>query len=428
MKVLAPCIVALALVAGACGGGGDDGGGPSASSEGEERTVLVDYHHDEFASAFLQYYPRDLKVHAGDTVHFKQAWSGEPHSVTMGKVVNDVFEVAPLVEEYDSAEDARAGGLAEDIIQRAIDVFSKLPGMTGDGFTIFQPGARPCYVSDMADVPEFSDIESERPNPDAKCPTEGEPQPAFDGAQALYNSGFISPTGESANRFDVPIAEGTAPGTYRYFCNYHWVGMSGTIEVVADDAKIPSQDAVNAQARKEITETSKPALTRVRAARKGDFGKLTPPLAGRAPLDEDSEEPEAYVIVNEFLPKTVKAKVDKPVTWTLDGSGHTVSFNVPKYFPVFTVEKSGDVEWNPKSYEPVGWDIPDSDDSGPGPRDGEEEPRKVDVGKWDGKGGFHSSGVLAPGETFTLTFTKAGTYPYACVLHPQMVGTVEVSA
>ena len=416
------------------GGGSGDTGAPTAgsSADGEVRTVLLDYHHDEFASAFLAYYPRDVKVHPGDTVHFKQAWSGEPHSVTMGKIVDDVFEVAPLVEKYDSPDEARAAGLSEDIIDRAVNAFEKVPGMTGDGFTIFQPGAQPCFVTDMDDVPVFSDIESGEPNEDAKCPTAGEKQPAFHGNEALYNSGFIAPTGESANRFDIPVAADAKPGTYRYFCNYHWVGMSGTVEVVAPGTKIPSQAAVNTEARKEITEASKAALTRVRAARKGDFGKLHPPLAGRSSTDEQQSEnedipddPQAFVVVNEFLPKTVKAKVGKPITWTVDGFAHTVSFNVPKYFPVFTAEKNGDVEWNPKSWKPVAWDVPEAEETGP---DSESGPRKIDVGKWDGKGGFHSSGVIGEGETFTVTFTKAGTYPYACVLHPQMVGTVEVSA
>jgi plastocyanin len=32
------------------------------------------------------------------------------------------------------------------------------------------------------------------------------------------------------------------------------------------------------------------------------------------------------------------------------------------------------------------------------------------------------------GDTFTLTFTKAGTYPYACAVHPQMIGQVVVTA
>ncbi len=37
-----------------------------------------------------------------------------------------------------------------------------------------------------------------------------------------------------------------------------------------------------------------------------------------------------------------------------------------------------------------------------------------------------SSGILAPETSYTLTFPTAGTYPYLCLLHPGMVGTVVV--
>ena len=41
--------------------------------------------------------------------------------------------------------------------------------------------------------------------------------------------------------------------------------------------------------------------------------------------------------------------------------------------------------------------------------------------------GRFDSGIMAPGATFEHTFTEAGEYPYFCLLHPNMVGTVSVS-
>jgi plastocyanin len=416
----------LLLVAGACGDG--DGGGDGARFEpadgGEERTVLVDYRHDEFTSAFLRYYPEKVQVHPGDVVTFRQTWTGEPHSVTMGKVVDDALVAGARFEKYESEEEALAGGETPETIKAFLATFDKMPGMTEyHGYEIYQPGAQPCFVAEVADVPEWSNAETEEINPDAKCPEGGKEQPAFDGTNALYNSGFIAPEGDRANTFQLPIAPDAQPGTYRYYCNYHWTNMSGSVEIVAAGADIPSQQAVNRQAREEIEEDAELALQRVEEAREaakgsGKVGDLALPLAGR-----DAED-EFTVIINEFLPKTVEAEVGEPVTWTFDGLDHTVSFNVPKYFPIFTVRDDGEVVWEAKSHEPVGWTVPERQP----PAEGEEDspPRHVDVGEWDGKGGFRSSGALSPGETFSVTFTKPGTYPFACVLHPQMVGTVEV--
>jgi plastocyanin len=41
-------------------------------------------------------------------------------------------------------------------------------------------------------------------------------------------------------------------------------------------------------------------------------------------------------------------------------------------------------------------------------------------------GGSWDSGDVAPGATFSRTFTAAGTFPYHCAFHPNMVGTVVV--
>ena len=426
-RLLAVVGLVLAIVAGACGGGegnGNDAGRFEPADGGEARTVLVDYRHDQFTSAFLRYYPETVQVRPGDVVNFRQTWTGEPHSVTMGKVVDDALVLGARFKEYESEEDALAGGETPESIAAFLGSLGGLPGMTAyEGYEIYQPGAQPCYIVDVADVPKWSDAETEQIDPDAKCPEGGQEQPEFTGRQGLYNSGFIPPEGENANAFQLPIAEDAEPGTYRYFCNYHWTNMSGTVEIVEADADIPSQQDVNRQARKEIEEDAKLALARVEEARKaedgtGKIGELVLPLAGR-----DAED-EFTVIINEFLPRQVEAKVGKPVTWTVDGIDHTISFNVPKYFPIFTVEDDGEVVWEPKSFEPVGWAVPErGEPAGP---DEDPPPRVVDVGTWDGKGGFRSSGALSPGDTFTVTFTKAGSYPFACVLHPQMVGTVEV--
>lgn len=42
-------------------------------------------------------------------------------------------------------------------------------------------------------------------------------------------------------------------------------------------------------------------------------------------------------------------------------------------------------------------------------------------------GSVFDSGILSPGATFDFVFDTAGTYDYYCTMHPQMVGTVNVS-
>ncbi len=44
----------------------------------------------------------------------------------------------------------------------------------------------------------------------------------------------------------------------------------------------------------------------------------------------------------------------------------------------------------------------------------------------DVAGGSWDSGSLAPGATFSQTFTAAGTVPIRCTIHPSMTGTITV--
>ena len=44
----------------------------------------------------------------------------------------------------------------------------------------------------------------------------------------------------------------------------------------------------------------------------------------------------------------------------------------------------------------------------------------------DNSGDFQSSGNLAQGDTYKVTFDKAGTFPYHCSIHPNMKATITV--
>jgi plastocyanin len=43
-------------------------------------------------------------------------------------------------------------------------------------------------------------------------------------------------------------------------------------------------------------------------------------------------------------------------------------------------------------------------------------------------GGAFDSGTLNPGQSFSFTFTAAGSFPYVCNFHPEMTGTITVQA
>ena len=55
------------------------------------------------------------------------------------------------------------------------------------------------------------------------------------------------------------------------------------------------------------------------------------------------------------------------------------------------------------------------------------QPHTVNAGENATPSGVFDSPIMPPAGTFEHTFTEAGEYPYFCLLHPNMVGTVSVS-
>ncbi|HYO00217.1 MAG TPA: hypothetical protein VEU28_11130 [Actinomycetota bacterium] len=413
----AALVVMMCLLA-ACGGGDDSGP--------QQRTVRVDYSHDEFGSYFLEYFPREVTLRPGDTAVFKQTWTGEPHSVTMGTLVDNMME---LVEPYIQAAKEEGEPIPDEEPADVAEASKPLPWMFGEGIDqVAQNGAQPCY------------LDSGVPPTDPNTPCEKKPQPDFNGKQSYYNSGFIPYEGAGGNEFRVPLADDIETGTYFYYCNYHGPLMSGKIKVVGKSASIPSQEEVNRTARDEIERMAEPLREQIEKFEKGTLevpeeevpayrnaGFLRPGtnrfqgnLSGLYAEDET-----IMGGINEVLPKTKTVRVGETVRWANLGM-HTISFNVPRYFPVISVEESGKVVYNPQVITPAGG-VPDHpepfDFEGPPP----EEPLVIDGGTWDGEG-FYSTGLIgwAPYAVFEMEFSKKGTYKYACLIHPPMVGTITV--
>ena len=412
---LALATAAVAVAVSACN---------NSSSGPQTRTVLVDFGHDEFAGAFLAYYPKTTTFRPGDTVDFRQVWNGEPHSVTMGTLVEDgLTKAAPLIKQYPHGE-----GAPPEVTAQFDEIFKNLPFMFGNGpDAINQAAAQPCFL----------DSGSPPTDPKTACPHRT--QPAFNGRQPYYSSGFIPYAGNQGNKFEVKLADDIKPGTYQFYCDLHGPDMSGSIVVKPKGTAIPSQSAVSRQARKEVDTSvastlkafrtsSTPPFSLLKAARAAGFLGPNDP----APPGTEKMYAAGYATTNgpgfisEFIPRTINAKVGEKVTWAFIGQ-HTVSFGVPHYFPQLTIAKDGTVKTDHRGTDAAGGaGMPEKLPDNP------PNPFVVDGGKWGGSG-LHSSGL--PNDTggpnqivgYSLTFTKAGTYDYACLIHPRMVAKVVVS-
>lgn len=396
----------LVLLVGAC-----------ASGSPETVTVRVDYDHDEFATQFIKYFPDSIQVHAGDTVIFRQDWTGEAHTVTLGTMVDEALSITkPLFEEWGEVPEDQ---IPPEVLDAYFTAECSVPVLFGCEEEPVEP--EPTGVEEVTD-----EINQTIAQPclieQGSLPVDGAPCPnqelgPFDGTEAYYNSGFIGLETEEANIFELKLSESIEPGEYNIFCSVHGSFHSATMEVVPSDQPIPSSNEVNLQTREELNEVVAPFRQVYEKANEGQFvfggEAFTGNFSGL--IDERVEG-----LLNEFVPETIEAKVDEPVTWLMFGP-HSISFDVPEYFPIYERLEDGTVRANEEVYLAAGGapevEEPDSVD-----------PIVVDGGTWDGTG-FWSSGVLYSDAyvEYTLRFSAPGTYRYACLIHPPMVGTVTVT-
>ena len=346
-----------------------------SNSTGSTRTVQVDFNYDEFAGSFLDYFPSKVTVRPGMTLRFDQTWTGAPHTVTFAER----------------------------------DTVPQLPRFFERGGVVNQDAAQPCFVKKLDQLPADN----------SACPN-NKVQPAFDGTHAYYSSGLILPTGKHANRFDVKVASDAKEGTYFYYCSIHGVPMGGEV-TISKSAAVLSQKQLNTQARKEAQQLAAPVLAEYRKERAGNA-----PFKGNLAGSGDPSVQAVQAEVNEFTPRTIKSKVGEPVTWTFVGN-HSISFNVPKFAPLYKVLDNGDIVAN--------GDLDKAQGGWPGTPPGHkpyplvtDSLVQLDAGGFDGSGGLKSSGIgFNTGDTYTVTFTKKGTYAYACLIHAGMIGKVVVS-
>lgn len=452
-------VVLLALVAGACGGG----------SGSAERSVLVDFSSDEFASSAFLNVPGKVTVKPGSTIVFRQTWTGEPHTVTGGTSVNEPLAKGQVWLDFfesfdalggagldlpdpenpgdatwpDAVKTIKGGGKAgrafiddyNALIKSGVDlpsidnppavsfgdVSKKIDELSEAAFegirfafdeeteNIAQNMGQPCY------------LRTGEPPDDKKqaCPKENQSQPEFDGKYSFYNSGIIRYEGNDGNTFRVKLADDIAPGTYTFYCAIHGPQQRSEIVVADEGDDVPSSGDVARDSRREMERVLKPLREIYRDARDNNQFRvqgeeLKGPFAGLY-------SPEiSHALINEFIPKQIRAKANEPITWKMLGSDHSISFGVPRYFPIIEFQPNN-FRINPALSEPAGGApaIPEQEGEGV---------LKVDGGTYSGSG-FWSSGLLGaePYAEYTLRIAKAGTYNYACLIHPPMVGKITIT-
>jgi plastocyanin len=114
------------------------------------------------------------------------------------------------------------------------------------------------------------------------------------------------------------------------------------------------------------------------------------------------ESPGGDIQLNEFGPNQININVGDTITWRLDSTEfHNVDFPSGGTVPEFVQPGPDGVFINPEVAIPAGGN------------------------SYDGTG-HTSSGLLNKGQTWSLTFTTAGTFPFVCDIHPGMGGVVNV--
>ncbi|MEA2589346.1 MAG: hypothetical protein QOH66_2273, partial [Actinomycetota bacterium] len=62
---------------------------PAAPAAGPQTfSVSVDATSASIPLAADEYFPNEFQVHPGDTIKFNEVWSGEPHTVSLGSLVD----------------------------------------------------------------------------------------------------------------------------------------------------------------------------------------------------------------------------------------------------------------------------------------------------------------------------------------------------
>src|SRR5215813_2133749 len=339
-------------------------------------TILVGGGHDTIV--LDSYFPRIVRVRAGDTVAWKFNGDENHHLHTV------TFAGGP----FSGPKLAVAGGIPSDAIP---------------DFWIPVPGGQP---------------DERMWNPTEAWPSRksGAPVEKYDGS-TYANSGHMRmnplvPGMPASREFSLAF---TKPGVYRYACALH-PHMRGTIDVTPAGVKdIPSQAEIDQQAKAEIahlTALIDKGQELAKSVRSEPGPNDTTFWFVRAGVFDRSAEMGG--ILFDLAPKELTVKTGDTVIWQAVDP-HTITFLPAPPPPVlFDVRPRSDgppfIVRNEKVWQP----------SKPAP--------VYDAAQYFNSG---TIGIITPqGTSWALTFDKPGVYEYLCALHHPMgmKGTITVVA
>jgi plastocyanin len=203
----------------------------------------------------------------------------------------------------------------------------------------------------------------------------------------------------------------TKKGNYTYYCTVH-PGQKGTVKVVGKNRAIPSNKANARAAKKEYAKVAKRLIK---------DAKFAGPAGNAVEAGHDTIETTIF----RFFPTTKNVPVGTTVTFAMSAKTtevHTISFGPADYLTGIANGFIGPDPANPQG-------LPVVSAIAAYPSDVPTLPAYDGTSHGNGylNGGIIDRDAATPsgGET-RITFSKAGTYNYICLIHPDMKGSIVV--
>ena len=378
LSALALSSLSLVLPASTYAGGGVGGGGVSGL------VIMVDHMTPAGHNyGFLDYFPRMAYIHQGDVITFRWATgTNEPHTVSL--LPRGVAPTNATINRYFPAGNNPAPD-TDDANKSPVQLLSgNQPRGWGD--SQYFPGTAPCI---------------------------------WNGTTPL-NSGVmgpqVTPRGPFAEMQWVVRFNG-APGTYHWMCLIHGGGMNGTVQVLPQGASMPTF----AQQMASATGQYQTGASNAMAHEMQMASHLPPPVTkgGHTTWNILAGDQYGRVAINEFLPRNLSVRPGDSVNW-LPGGFHTAtSMNYPLPALAVSCEAPGanDAAYRGNLAVCPGLEF----GFGPG-----MFANAKSGAAWTGQPLNSGNFVIPQPHSFAVSFPKATSFQYHCLIHPHMVASITI--